>query len=147
MPHPVACVGAVVFHDGKVLLVQRGKEPLAGRWIVPGGAVELGESLAEAVRREVLEETGLLVRPRRVVLAFDRIDREEGQIKHHYVIVDYLCDLEGGRLQAGSDARDAVWAAPSELDRYDVPREGRELIRRVFREEGLQEEAPPGTIR
>jgi mutator protein MutT len=144
--HPIVGVGAVVIRDQKVLLIKRDKEPLAGRWIVPGGAVELGETLTDAVVREVEEETGLRVRPRRVVLVFDRIERSGAAVQYHYVIVDYLCDLEGGSLRAGSDARDAAWVTAEDLALYDVPPEGRELILRVFREEGLREGAPPATI-
>jgi mutator protein MutT len=125
-------VGAVVVHEGRVLLVKRGKEPLKGRWLVPGGTVELGETLLEAVVREVAEETGLTVRPREVVYVFDRIEREEGRVLFHYVIVDYACDLVGGALRAGSDADDAAWVARADLGRYDVPAPARELIERVL---------------
>jgi ADP-ribose pyrophosphatase YjhB (NUDIX family) len=129
---PVVGVGAVVVHDGRVLLVKRGKPPLQGRWVVPGGTVELGETLVDAVAREVREETGLMVRPREVALVFDRIEGAPDAIEYHYVIVDYVCDLLGGELAAGSDAADAAWVDRAGLDRYDVPEQARALILRYL---------------
>ena len=117
-------VGAVVVHEGRVLLIRRGKEPLRGRWLVPGGTVEWGETLEEAVVRELEEETGLVVRPRELLAVLDRIHRAgdpEGGVAHHYVIVDYLCDWISGTLRAGSDAEEAAWVAVADLARYDVP--------------------------
>jgi 8-oxo-dGTP diphosphatase len=130
---PVVGVGAVVFDGDRVLLVKRGKEPLRGRWLIPGGTVELGESLTEAVVREVREETGLIVRPGEVVLVFDRIEREADAIRYHYVIVDYACEWVGGQLAPGSDADEAAFVAMEDLPRYDVPPQALELILRVRR--------------
>ena len=123
---PVVGVGALVFYADCVLLVRRVNAPLAGEWSLPGGAVELGETLEEAIVREVAEETGLRVTPLQVVKAFDHIDRDaEGRIRFHYVLVDFLCriDAEDGKnavrdreqsvekmaLQHGSDVSDARW--------------------------------------
>jgi ADP-ribose pyrophosphatase YjhB (NUDIX family) len=128
----VVGVGAVVLHEDRVLLIRRGKEPLRGRWLIPGGTVELGETLEEAVVREVHEETGVAVRPRDVVLVFDRILREEGRVVYHYVIVDYACDYVDGTPRAGSDADDAAFVAESDLARYDVPEQALALVRRAF---------------
>jgi ADP-ribose pyrophosphatase YjhB (NUDIX family) len=125
----------VVIHEGRVLLVRRGKEPLKGRWVVPGGTVELGETLEDAVVREVREETGIVVRPRDVLLVFDRILKDEGGVRYHYVIVDYVCDYAGGRLEAGSDAQDAAFVAPGDLPAYDVPDKALELVQEAFRRE------------
>ena len=87
--------------DGRVVLIRRGKEPLRGRWVIPGGTVELGETLQEALVREMQEETGLVVRPREVVLVFDRIQREGPTVEYHYVIVDYALRLRVGRAAGG----------------------------------------------
>jgi len=126
-------VGGVVLIDGRVVLVRRGKEPLRGRWVIPGGTVELGETLHEALVREMEEETGLLVRPRDVVLVFDRIQREGPSVEYHYVIIDYACEYVSGELRAGSDADDVALVAPEELDRYDLPPQALDLLVDVFR--------------
>jgi ADP-ribose pyrophosphatase YjhB (NUDIX family) len=102
---PLLGVGALVFDDQRrILLIERGKEPLKGFWTLPGGLVEPGERLEEALQRELLEETGLDIVPLEVVTIFERIMRDEsGQVEYHYVIVDYLCELRGGALAAASD--------------------------------------------
>jgi len=126
-------VGAVVLLDGRVLLVRRGKEPLHGRWVIPGGTVELGETLEEALVREVEEETGLVVRPREVLLVFDRIQRDQGRVQYHYVIIDYLCEYVSGTPRAGSDAEAVAVVSPEDLDAYDLPPQARELVLDVWR--------------
>lgn len=119
---PIAGVGAVILRSGvagepAVLLIRRGQEPLKGEWSLPGGAVELGETLEEAIRREVLEETGLAVETIGIVQAFDRISRDgEGRVRYHYVLIDFLCRVTGGALACASDALEARWAGPGELD-------------------------------
>lgn len=133
---PRVGVGAVVIHEGRVLLIRRGKEPLRGRWCVPGGTVELGETLEQALVREVREETGLCVRPREVVTVFDRIGREGGRVLYHYVIVDYLCDYESGALCAASDAEAAVFAAPEQLPEYRLHPKALEVILQGFQRAG-----------
>ena len=131
--HPSVGVGAIVVHEGRVLLIRRAKEPLRGRWVVPGGTVELGETLEEAVVREVREETGIVVRPLDVVTVFDRIERRDGVVAYHYVIVDYRCLYVSGSLQAATDAQDAVWASEEDLPGYDLPPLALDLVRRAFR--------------
>jgi len=126
-------VGGVVLIDGRVVLIRRGKEPLRGRWVIPGGTVELGETLQEAVVREMQEETGLLVRPREVVLVFDRIQRDGPSVEYHYVIIDYACEYVSGELKAGSDADEVALVAPEDLDRYDLPAQALDLVVDVFR--------------
>lgn len=115
-------VGAVVVRDGKVLLIRRGKRPLRGRWMVPGGTVELGETLEQALVRETREETGLIVRPREPVAVLDRIQREDGRVRFHYVIVDFVCDYVSGSARAGSDAQELAFVSPAELSSYRLPR-------------------------
>ena len=113
---PLLGVGAAVFQGAKLLLIQRGQEPLKGWWTLPGGLVETGEHLEEAVRRETLEETGLTVTPIGIAAVFERImaDRD-GHTEFHYVIVDYLCELESGTLGAASDGAAAGWFTLDEM--------------------------------
>jgi 8-oxo-dGTP diphosphatase len=132
-PHPLVGVGGVVVADGRVLLVRRGKEPLRGRWTVPGGTVELGETLETALVREMTEETGLEVEPVEVITVFDRIRRVAGSVASHYVIVDFLCRWRAGEASAGSDAEDVAWVAAGEFDRYDVPAKTREVAGAALR--------------
>ncbi len=118
---PIVGVGAVVVDHGRVVLVRRRYDPLAGRWSLPGGGLEVGETLEQGVAREVLEETGLEVRVGPLVEVFDRITRdEEARVRYHFVLVDYLCWPVGGRLQAGSDVDEAVLTARDQLPAYDL---------------------------
>jgi 8-oxo-dGTP diphosphatase len=123
----------VVLREGRVLLVRRGKEPLRGRWVIPGGRLELGETLEAAVAREIEEETGIRVAPVEVVDVFDRIDFEEGRLRFHYVIVDYVCRYLGGSAVAASDAADVAWVARQDLARYDLPPKALEVVESCFR--------------
>lgn len=108
--------------DGqRVLLVRRGNEPMRGEWSLPGGKLEVGETLREGVAREVREETGLAVKPERIIEVVDRIVREEsGVVRYHYVLVDFLCSLDGGKLAAGSDAQDVLWVSRAELKDFQI---------------------------
>jgi ADP-ribose pyrophosphatase YjhB (NUDIX family) len=115
---PLVGVGAVVVHEGRVLLVRRGSEPLKGHWTLPGGVLEVGETLVEGVVREVREETGLAVEPLELVELLDRIHREDGRVRYHYVIADYLCRVTGGELRAASDADEARWVERAEWNSH-----------------------------
>jgi 8-oxo-dGTP diphosphatase len=131
---PFIGVGAVIVEDGRVVLVRRRQAPLAGQWSLPGGAVELGETLEQAVTRETLEETGLHVRVGPVVDVLDRITRDAaGQVQYHYVLVDYLCWPKGGTLAAGSDVGEATWAHPADLARYGLTDVALSVIERALR--------------
>ncbi|MDR3724778.1 MAG: NUDIX hydrolase [Terracidiphilus sp.] len=111
---PLVGVGAVIVDKGRVLFIRRGTEPMKGRWSIPGGLVELGESLTDAVRREVKEETGLEVEVVELIELLDRIYRDDTRVRYHYVIADYLCRVTGGETHAGSDAAEAHWAGRPE---------------------------------
>ncbi len=118
---PVAGVGGVVIRAGEVLLVRRAYPPRAGEWSLPGGRLELGESLVDGVRREVREETGIEVEVGPVVEVFDRVHHDgDGRVRYHFVIVDFLCRPVGGVLVAGDDATDARWVARADVSGYGV---------------------------
>jgi 8-oxo-dGTP diphosphatase len=122
-------VGAVVLVEGRVVLVKRAHEPLKGEWNLPGGVVELGETLEAACAREVLEETGLEVRVGPVIEVFDRIMVDpERRVQYHFVLIDYRCDPIGGTLRCGSDASDIVLADPADLDRYRLTEKALQII-------------------
>jgi len=128
---PIIGVGAVVIAQNRIVLVKRAHDPLKGQWNLPGGAVELGETLIEACGREVLEETGLEVRVGSVIEVFDRIMRDErGHVEYHFVLVDYLCRVAGGTLRAGSDASEIALADPFDLDSFGLNEKARQVIER-----------------
>jgi 8-oxo-dGTP diphosphatase len=114
---PIVGVGAVVIDGTKVLLVRRGQEPLKGEWSLPGGALELGETLQQGVVREVLEETGLVVVPGGIIEILDRITRDEasGRVRYHYVLIDFVCHVTGGTLCGASDAEEVRWVEHGQL--------------------------------
>jgi mutator protein MutT len=129
---PIVGVGAVVLDAGRVLLVRRAQEPLKGEWSLPGGAVEVGEALEDAVVRELREETGLDVEVGAVVEVLDRIRRDpDGRVEYHYVIIDYACTVRSGRLAAGSDAAAAHWADVADLERLGVSEKAISVIRKA----------------
>jgi ADP-ribose pyrophosphatase YjhB (NUDIX family) len=129
---PIVGVGGVVIHRQRALLIRRGCEPLKGQWSIPGGMLELGEELAEGVRRELKEETGLEVEPLEIVAAFDRIMREGKRVKYHYVIVDYVCRLKRGRLKPASDVTDARWVRREEMPQYHLTEMATKVILQSF---------------
>ena len=141
---PFVGIGAVIVDGDRVVLVKRRFEPLAGQWSLPGGAVEVGETLEECVAREMREETGLEVEVGPVIEVFDRITRDDdGRVRYHYVLVDYLCWPRGGDLRAGSDVADAVFVDPARLGEYDLTAKATAVILRALE---LAREAP-GAVR
>jgi 8-oxo-dGTP diphosphatase len=119
---PIVGVGAVVIDGTKVLLVRRGQEPLKGEWSLPGGALELGETLQQGVVREVLEETGLMVAPGGIIEILDRIildrttqDEASGRVRYHYVLIDFVCHVTGGALGPATDAEEVRWVERDQL--------------------------------
>ena len=137
---PVVGIGGVVIEDGRTLLIRRGSEPLRGQWSIPGGTLELGESLQAGVARELLEETGLEVRVLDLIEVFDRIfpsqSSDDGSPargpKFHYVIVDYLCERISGEARAGSDVTDVAFATEDELANYHLTKIASRVIRKAF---------------
>ncbi len=136
---PRVGVAGVVISEGCVLLIRRGREPMVGRWSVPGGVLELGETMAAGVRRELVEETGLRVTPMAVLTAIDRIDVDEhGRVRYQYVVVDWLCGLEAGQgmeaVVSGDDAMDARWVRRKDLllAEYDLAEVTLDVIEKAF---------------
>jgi len=118
---PVVGVGAVIIKEGKIVLIKRGNEPSKGKWSIPGGHVELGENLKEAVIRETKEETCLDVDNPILMDVVENVDLDEQfKIKYHYVIVDYLVHVKGGNIEAASDAAELRWVPFCEVDSYNL---------------------------
>lgn len=130
---PIVGVGAVVIVAGQVVLVRRRYDPLAGRWSLPGGTLELGETLEAGAAREILEETGLEVRVGPIIEVFDRIVRDDdGRVRYHFVLVDYLCWPIGGSLQSGSDVDSAVMVLPERLSEFELTSKATAIIERAL---------------
>ena len=126
---PLVGVGAVIVQDNRVLLVRRGQAPLLGEWSLPGGVLECGETLREATIRETREETGLDVETGVLLGVYDRVIRsEDGRVRYHFVLIDFLCRAVAGNLKAGSDAADVRWFESAELDGLNLPRDTRDVI-------------------
>lgn len=131
---PIVVVGVVVKRGHEVLLVRRLNEPSRGRWSLPGGMVELGETVREAARREVREECGLQVEPGEVLAVVDNIVRDQADcIRFHYVLIDLLAEYVSGELAAASDIGDARWVRAEELAELDVTEKARQLVQEVLR--------------
>ena len=140
---PLVGVGAVIVEDGRVLLIKRGKTPLLGEWSIPGGMLELGETLRRGAEREALEETGLVVRATDLLGVFDRIvpdsvvqdPAEPNGMKrmlYHYVLIDFLCRRISGDVLAAGDAADARWFMPQEVGKISLPEDTRNVVQLGF---------------
>jgi mutator protein MutT len=131
--NPRVGVGAVVLHDGHVLLVRRGGQPSSGKWSLPGGLVELGETIEQAVRREIAEECGLTVRLGGIAGVVDRIVRaDDGRVRYHYVLIDYLAHSDSDRVTAGTDAAEARWVSLEQLEQLDITEGLIDMVRRAI---------------
>jgi 8-oxo-dGTP diphosphatase len=132
---PIVGVGAIILRRDRILMAQRGKEPLKGWWSLPGGALEMGESLKSAIRREVMEETGLEVDPHHVFEVFERIMPDDaGATEYHFVLIDYLCRVTGGRLHAGDDVCAVEWVRRRDLASLQITEGTLDVIEKAFRE-------------
>lgn len=131
--YPLVGVGGVVISNGRVLLVRRGAPPLEGEWSIPGGLLEVGETLIAGVRRELLEETAVEVRVVELIEVFERINLDvSGKARHHFVVLDYLCEPLSGEASAGSDVTDVAWATPEDFEKYSLSEAVTRLITRAF---------------
>jgi 8-oxo-dGTP diphosphatase len=136
---PVIGVGGVIIDRGHAVLIRRGTEPLLGEWSIPGGTIEIGETVEEAVRREVREETGLEVRVLELIEFFDRLYFEDGSSandgkrpRFHFVIADYLCEVVGGEPRAGSDATEVAFAREDELAKFHLTEKATSILKKAF---------------
>jgi ADP-ribose pyrophosphatase len=128
--HPLVGVGAIIVASGRVALVKRGKAPLLGEWSIPGGMLELGETVRQGAEREALEETGLVVRATELLGVFDRVVLDEARkCQYHYVLIDFLCERISGDLHAAGDAADARWFTLKEISELPLPEDTAAVIR------------------
>ena len=126
---PLVGVGAIIIEEGRVVLVKRGHPPLEGKWSIPGGVLEIGETLRKAAVREVLEETGLAVEPGELLGVFERvIPDEQGRMRYHYVLIDFLCRPVSREPRAGSDAADARWFGRTELPALNLAADTNDVV-------------------
>jgi 8-oxo-dGTP diphosphatase len=134
---PLVGVGAIIIEDGRIVLVKRGHAPLQGKWSIPGGVLEVGETLRKAAVREAREETGLTIETGELLGVFERVvPDEQGRMRYHYVLIDFLCQRVAGELIAGDDAEEARWFRREELGALELARETKEVILK-----GLEKEA------
>ncbi len=141
---PIIGIGGVVIEDGRALLIRRGSEPLLGQWSIPGGTLELGETLIEGTERELREETGLTVKVLEMIEVFERINfgsgadetwktlEEKRRPRFHFVIVDYLCERIAGVPVAGGDVTDVAWAEENDLEKFGLTPTAIRVIRKAF---------------
>lgn len=130
---PIVGVGAVIVDGDRVVVVRRDREPLKGQWSIPGGVLELGETLRQGTAREALEETGLIVEVGEVLEVFDRIVPDaDGRTQFHYVLVDFLCRRAGGELRAGSDVSEVRWLTRTELERFPLSDGAEQVISKAL---------------
>lgn len=130
---PLVGIGALIIEGDAVLLVKRAREPQKGRWSLPGGLLKVGETVLEGVRREVMEETGLIVEPLQFFTVFERIERDEqGRVEYHYVLLDYICRVMGGQARPGDDVADLVWVKQTDLNNYQLTEGTLPVIHEAF---------------
>jgi len=130
---PFVGVGAVIVQDARAVIVQRGAEPLKGQWSIPGGMLELGETLRQCAVREALEETGLRVEPSEVLEVLDSIHPDpQGRTRYHYVLIDFLCRPLGGELRPGGDAAQARWVTRDELANFIITETALRVLRKAL---------------
>lgn len=131
--HPIVAVGGVVIADSRALLIRRGQAPLEGRWSIPGGILELGETISEGIARELLEETGIEAKPTELLEVYEKVFRDaSGRAQYHFVILDYLCEFRGGTARPGGDVTAVAWASEEELAQYELTGAAMRVIKKAF---------------
>jgi ADP-ribose pyrophosphatase YjhB (NUDIX family) len=130
---PVVAVGGVVISEARALLIRRGQPPLEGRWSIPGGILELGETIAEGIARELFEETGLRVHALDLLDVYEKLLRDAGdRARYHFVILDYLCELQEGTARAGSDVTEVAWVREEDLKQFQLTGAAARVVRKAF---------------
>ncbi|HEV2420195.1 MAG TPA: NUDIX hydrolase [Candidatus Acidoferrales bacterium] len=130
---PIVAVGGVVIHDSRVLLIRRGQPPFEGRWSIPGGILEIGETIALGIERELKEETGVRVRAGDLIEIYEKVVRDEqNKPQYHFVILDYACEFVEGTARASGDVTDAAWVSEQELDALALTTAAKRVIRKAF---------------
>jgi 8-oxo-dGTP diphosphatase len=135
-PWPVVAVGAIVWKEDRVLLIRRGRPPRQGQWSIPGGRQEAGETVRQAVIREIREEAGIEIDILDIAAVVDLIDREDGELRHHYTVIDMLAEWRSGEAVAGDDALEVAWLRESDLAALDLPDLQRQVIAEAARKRG-----------
>lgn len=121
MNYPIISAGGVIVIDGKILMIKRKNEPESGKWTVPGGAINIGERIKDGLKREIYEETGLYVDVKKLLDVMEKIVKDnQGKIKYHYVIADYLCEYVSGDIKASSDALEVRLISPDDIDKFEL---------------------------
>jgi mutator protein MutT len=128
--HPITAVAAIILQNDKILLIKRGSEPNIGKWSIPGGSIEFGETLEEAVKREVREETGLEINVGELAGVLDLIVKSDGNIQFHYVLIDYFAAVVSGEAVAGTDAAECCWVPLDDLHSYDLTTSLEEMLKK-----------------
>ena len=142
---PVVGVGGVVIAEGKALLIRRGHPPLEGQWSIPGGTLEVGETIVEGIQRELAEETGIEVCVVELIEVFERIFRDKDErVQYHFVILDYLCEMAGGSARAGGDVVDVAWAGEKALPKFGLTEAATRVLKKAFQMEREREKNSRG---
>ncbi len=145
---PLVGVGAVIVRGNRVVVVQRSTEPLKGQWSIPGGALEIGETLRDCAAREALEETSLKIEASEVLDVFDSIYPDhEGKPRYHYVLIDFLCRVVSGELKAGGDAAQARWITREDVGKLAMAENTQRVIRKAFEKVAAAEDVAPAPSR
>lgn len=130
---PIIAVGGVVIQGGRVLLIRRGQPPLEGRWSIPGGILEIGETITAAIERELKEETGVSVRVMGLLEIYEKVLRDsDNRAQYHFVILDYLCEFVGGTAEAAADVTDTAWVAEEDLEKLQLTSAALRVVKKAF---------------
>ena len=130
---PIIAVGGVVIHDERALLIRRGQPPLEGRWSIPGGILEIGETITSAIERELKEETGIAVRVLGLLEIYEKVLRDsDNRAQYHFIILDYMCEFVEGEAEADGDVTDAAWVNENDLETLQLTSAALRVVKKAF---------------